>query len=71
MYLQPSQQRPRLRDGIWVEFVCDHCLVAVYGSDDGPVPRCPSCAIRMTPDDLSIPLDPPAKERRPPEAKAT
>ena len=39
----------------WLEFVCDRCLTCGYGLDDDPVPRCPRCAIRMTPDDPSIP----------------
>jgi hypothetical protein len=42
---------------LMVEFCCDRCLYCIKGNDLQPIPRCPRCKTRMTPDDLDIPRD--------------
>lgn len=43
-----------------LEFVCDRCLHAQKGNDMQPIPRCPRCGIKLTPDDLTIPRNSPS-----------
>ena len=38
-----------------IEFVCSQCLFAIHSEDDGPIPWCPRCRIKLTPDDLAVP----------------
>jgi|KBSSwiStaDraftv2_1062776.scaffolds.fasta_scaffold704338_2 hypothetical protein len=38
-----------------IEFCCPVCLRSARGPDTARRPRCPSCGIRMEPDDLTIP----------------
>ena len=35
---------------IKIEFVCSICLRSVFSSDLAPIPRCPCCGIKLTPD---------------------
>ena len=71
MHLHQAKPSGRSRDVVWLEFVCDRCLNAGYSTDTDPIPRCPRCAIRMTPDDLSIPFDTPARARETPTPRAS
>jgi hypothetical protein len=38
-----------------LEFVCAQCLFVRMGTDTQPIPWCPRCRIRLTPDDLDVP----------------
>jgi hypothetical protein len=38
-----------------IEYCCDRCLASIYAPDDGPIPRCARCDIKMEPDDPDVP----------------
>ena len=38
-----------------LEYVCATCLFSVMGTDVMPIPWCPRCGIRLTPDDPDTP----------------